>query len=305
MGRSRIGGTKAKVRGAVGDVVYQVTKNNSGQYQQRVYYRQRERVNNNTVAQAKARMIMGQIQRMYHVLPDLIATAFSTVPKGVQSFWHFAKLNYPILQNDFETHFYQYGEFDWRPKFDVTAPAGIWKLTEGVIPEFMPESVSIDYTMSYDIFFGYVFESQDATVGDLLEKMNMQPCDSLYIVLFMKNYITGEPFISVFSLYVPEDIDIDRPLNDYGDDECPFMFVGQGYECVSIFDMDGNFDFLIRPLQDDEAPIIANFAFIIYRMTDSFPLFSTSQFRWFLLQYQYRFKLKMVDEVFEQWKQVQ
>ena len=116
MARSRLGGSRSKLRGACGSVIYQMRKGADGKTEQIVQARPEEREYSNTEAQIKARMIMGQIQRMFHILPRLIQTAFATIPMGALSLQHFSKLNRPLLVVDYETNFNVYGDFDWREK---------------------------------------------------------------------------------------------------------------------------------------------------------------------------------------------
>lgn len=301
MGRCRVAGARSMVRGAVGDVVYQVSKDSAGDLQQRVYARQRERVNNNTPAQAKARMIMGQVQRMFHILPEVITGAFATIPKGAQSFWHFAKMNHELLTNDFDSNYNTYGQFDWRPKYDMSAPAGIWKLTDGLLPELEPDAISVSPAASYELDFSFRMTNQNATVGELLQRLGMQLGDTLYVLIYRKDKPQYVPSIEVCRFYVPRTLDLNTPLNEWGDDESPFEFRATELEGRTVFDMNNDFTFLIGDWAIDSQLVIACVAFIVYRPTDSFPLFSSSSFRWYLNNYWRYFDCKPIYQTYETW----
>ena len=303
MGRSRVAGCRSKVRGAVGDVIYQISKDADGVNQQVVYARQRERVNNNTPAQARARMIMGQVQRMFHILPEVISGAFATIPRGAESFWHFAKMNHALLSDDFDTNFNTYGRFDWRPKYDMSAPAGIWKLTDGLLPEIEPDQISVSPAASYELDFSFRMASQDATLGDLLDRLGMQLGDTLYVLIYRKDSPDYVPSIEVCQFYVPRSLDPATPLNEWGDDESPFEYRAPALEGRTVFDMSNDFTFLIGDWSDDSTLVIACVAFIVYRPTDSFPLFSSSSFRWYLSNYWRLFDCKTINETYETWQQ--
>lgn len=88
----------------------------------KVYQAPESREYTNTEPQAKARMIMGQIERMFHILPDVIKYAFATIPNGSLSFQHFSKLNYDLLKQDQNDNWQYWSQFDWRAKRDMTAP---------------------------------------------------------------------------------------------------------------------------------------------------------------------------------------
>ena len=131
MARGRLGGTKAKIRGKVGSEIYQLKRDPNGALIQSVYGQNPNPTYTNTKAQAKNRCIMGQVERMWHWLPQIIKDSFASVPRGALSFQRFSKLNYPLLREDFDTHFSENNVYSWVPKREMQAPAGTWLLTDG------------------------------------------------------------------------------------------------------------------------------------------------------------------------------
>lgn len=300
MGRSRRGGTQSKIRGAVGSTVYQITKDSQGRYYQKSYVREYTRTNNNSPGQARARMIMGQIQRMFHILPEIITGAFATIPKGTQCFQHFARINYPLLRLDFENNFDSYGHFDFRPKYDMSAPAGIWKLTEGILPEVIPDVVESTRFMPYSLGFEFALGSNDATYGDLLKRIGMQYGDTLYILFYRKDIPDAKPIIEVCRLIPHREIPLSTRLDDIAEDDY-FTYYGQ-LQCFQNFTFeDSHFNVSIGDFSDDTPVRLACIAFLLYRPTDGYPLFSSSQFRWFNEEWWRYYQGQIISETYQNW----
>ena len=82
MARGRLGGTKSKIRGKVGSEVYQLKRDPNGTLLQSVYAMPESPTYSNSERQAKNRCIMGQIERMWHLLPDIIRQCYADVAAG-------------------------------------------------------------------------------------------------------------------------------------------------------------------------------------------------------------------------------
>ena len=281
MARSRLGGSRSKLRGACGSVIYQMRKGADGKTEQIVQARPEEREYSNTEAQIKARMIMGQIQRMFHILPQLIQTAFSTIPMGTLSLQHFAKLNRPLLAEDYETHYNVYGDFDWREKRDMTAPAGRWILTEGQMPEIIPDRVSIVANVPTDVEAAWSYLDASATYGDLLTQMGMVPGDRIYFLMFRKDKATMTPAIDVHYFQASTIYPLETLLEDVAEDEL-FAYSGNADGHNSANPNTRYFDFQITYQDFEPESVIACFAFILFhRDANGYIKFSSSRFRWY------------------------
>lgn len=82
MARGKLGGTKAKIRGKVGKDIYQVKRGEDGSLVQEVYPQNLTPKYTNTYKQAVNRCCMGQVERMWHLLPQIIKDSFALVPMG-------------------------------------------------------------------------------------------------------------------------------------------------------------------------------------------------------------------------------
>ena len=301
MARSRLGGSRSKLRGACGSVIYQMRKGADGKTEQIVQARPEEREYSNTEAQIKARMIMGQIQRMFHILPRLIQTAFATIPMGTLSLQHFSKLNRPLLAEDFDSHYTTYGDFDWRAKRDMTAPAGRWILTEGQMPEIIPDRVSIVANVPTDVEAAWSYLDASATYGDLLTQMGMVPGDRIYFLMFRKDIATMTPAIDVHYFEASTAYPLETLLEDVAEDEL-FAYSGNADGHNSANPDTHYFDFQVTYQDFEPESVIACFAFILFhRNANGSIKFSSSRFRWYGDRPWRWFDMQAPYDVYDSW----
>lgn len=302
MARSRRGGTRAKLSGALGSNIYLVRRTAAGNTEQVVQSRPESREYSNTDAQVKARMIMGQIQRMFHLIPDLIKTGFATIPMGTLSLQHFSKMNRPLLADDYDTHYYTYGAFDWQEKRSMVAPAGCWKLTEGQWPEINPDHVHVVANVPTDVEFSYDYTYHYATYGDLLEHMKLQPGDRIYVVMFRKDGEEMTPSIDIHFFEASKSYPLNTLLEDVAENEL-FTYHGD-MDANNFADPDSlTFTFGITAQDIEPKVVIACFAFIRFRKnTDGSILFSSSSFQWYSAEPWRYFPMHAPYDVFDSWK---
>lgn len=212
MGRGKLGGTKAKIRGKVGSEIYQLKRADDGVLSQHVYKAPGARQYTNTKAQAKARMIMGQIERMFHILPDVIKYAFATIPTGTLSFQHFSKINYDLLKQDMEKNWEYTPNFDWRPKYQLSAPAGIWNLAQGTLAQIKPDAYSYQHGYNGYIAPQFHYVAESATLGDFMDYLGMRKNDELHIYFYRRWRDSIEPEISEIVVRIKPSADVSQLL---------------------------------------------------------------------------------------------
>lgn len=302
MARSRRGGTRAKLSGALGSNIYLVRRTAAGNTEQVVQSRPESREYSNTDAQVKARMIMGQIQRMFHLIPDLIKTGFASIPMGTLSLQHFSKMNRPLLADDYDSHYYTYGAFDWQEKRSMVAPAGCWKLTEGQWPEINPDHVHVVANVPTDVEFSYDYTDHYATYGDLLEHMKLQRGDRIYVVMFRKDGEDMIPSIDIHFFEASKSYPLNTLLEDVAENEL-FTYHGD-MNANSFADPDAlTFTFGITAQDIEPQVVIACFAFIRFRKNaDGSILFSSSSFQWYSAEPWRYFPMHAPYDVFNSWK---
>ena len=279
MARGRLGGTKSKIRGKVGTDIYQLKRDPIGTLVQSVYGQNPNPTYTNTETQAKNRCIMGQIERMWHWLPQIIKDSFATVPRGALSFQRFSKLNYPLLREDFETHFKENNVYSWVPKREMQAPAGTWLLTDGTLPEVTWDDAVFSLGWNNGLEISWNKSYPNASYGDFLSNFGVKMGDRLILAIYRRDYPSLNQYVETWTFRPREDYSIDTPWLDVEDKKpfetnCPYTQVsGQLYEPKTFF-------WGIDTQDYPRVMKIACMALFIARDTDKGTLFSSSRFVW-------------------------
>lgn len=300
MARGRLGGTKSKIRGKVGSEIYQLKRDPAGTLLQQVYAQNPNPTYSNSETQAKNRCIMGQVERMWHFLPDIIRSCYTQVEQGALSFQRFSKLNYPLLRREFEEHFSEGHQFDWQAKRSMTAPAGIWNLTIGDLPPVTWNNTTCAQGWNNSYSIQWYNAPENPTYGDFLALFGMQQGDTLFSANFRQMYRDGSTFVDVFRFKPRSDYPLYLPWS-YVDDEhvfetdCPYIVI------ASYDSRHREFYFEIDAQDAVNWLKIACFAFFVVRPTDNGTLFSSSQFRWALNQELDSYYRHSPSDVFNSW----
>lgn len=279
MARSRLGGRSTPLRGKLGNKIYRQRRLANGQLVDTSYAVPVSRVNPNSDAQASARMIMGQIERMYHVLPDIIKDAYVSVERGPLSFQQFAKLNYPLLVDDLHNHFNSDSVFDWRSKFDVSAPAGPWILTEGNLSSLNYSSLRFYNTTRNGVDVIVQNDDDQLTVGELLQFMNLKRGDRIIFLLYRKDSPLLPPYIFQVYFRVSDNIDLDLLVADCYEDD---IIIPDDDSVSGSVMITHNHQFAIwwEDANADTPYLCSCFAPLIIRFKGDRQLFSTATFTW-------------------------
>lgn len=301
MGRGKLGGTKAKIRGKVGAEIYQVVRTDEGSLEQHVYKAPESREYTNTEGQAKARMIMGQIERMFHILPDIIRYAFDTIPSGSLCFQHFSRLNYNLLREDLKSNWDGLPNFDWRPKYELSAPAGTWKLTDGSIEPFRWGRALFSQGMNNGLQLSWDAPNNNPTIGDFYKVCGMQDGDMLIALFYVHPIESGEPYILQLNLRLNPYYKINTPLEDTLPD---FVFVHDtDWDVLCQYDVSTN-EIDLEIVGDNVGfdYYAACGAFVIVRKTERGTLFSSAEFQWMLGTGEYGYPRNNASQAFETWQ---
>lgn len=302
MARGRLGGTRSLIRGAVGTNVFSIGRDESGDLTQVVSTRVQERRYSNTDLQIRNRMIMGQIERMFHVLPSIISGGFIKVDRGEMSFQRFSSLNYRRLREDFDNNYSGVPRFDWRDKRDMTAPAGEWILTDGSLtpPVFSSVTASSDERNGVE----FVVDGVDSStrVRDILIRMNVCPGDSLVLFLFRKNAPKLVPFIQQFIFKVSIDVDPDLPISQTYENDV--IVPANDSVAQSAFDMArGQFFIRWEDANAKQPYFVQCFGMMVVRQIAGAAAFSDCVFRWADDGNVNRYPRHNPSAVFPSWKQ--
>lgn len=171
MAVARVGGTKAKIRGQVGDQIFQVKRNSDGTYTQYTYAKGvRTEVTLTPRLQAQ-RMCMAIVESMMRDLKPIARISFQSAKTKNASLNSFSSFNAQLVLRDCQEHWYGNNKFlfPYRNRTDVTVKdeGGPFMLSSGTLKEnifdLLVDDWDGDYQM-YDInpwsehFFGVVFD---------------------------------------------------------------------------------------------------------------------------------------------------
>lgn len=104
MAKSKVGGTRAYIRGRIGSDVYSVGKTAKGERQQVVRSLAEMVSNPRTEDQMRGRMIMSTVMQMVSALAPIIDHSFDGFPAGQPSISQFIKENYAKVKADVAAH---------------------------------------------------------------------------------------------------------------------------------------------------------------------------------------------------------
>lgn len=104
MAKSKVGGSRAYIRGRIGADVYSVGKDGKGARQQVVRSLAEQVSNPRTESQMFGRMIMSTTMQAVSALSQIIDHSFDNVPSGQPSISEFIRRNYALIKADAVAH---------------------------------------------------------------------------------------------------------------------------------------------------------------------------------------------------------
>ena len=135
MAVSRVGGTKGKLTGQVGSIVFQVRKNPDGSYTQ-ITYEKGQRVETQLTPKVQAqRMCVAMVESLMRDLKPIATISYQAGKNKSQSLNSFAAQNLRLLQRDCKEHWYADNLFVYpRPRrtdLNVRDLGGRWLISSG------------------------------------------------------------------------------------------------------------------------------------------------------------------------------
>lgn len=104
MAKSKVGGSRAYIRGRIGADVYSIGKDGKGTRQQVVRSLAEQVSNPRTESQMFGRMVMSTVMQAVSALQPIIDHSFDGLPKGQPSISEFIRLNYALVKADATNH---------------------------------------------------------------------------------------------------------------------------------------------------------------------------------------------------------
>lgn len=101
MASGRVGGTRSKIKGVVGNEVYQIVSDGKGGTEQIIYAKPEGKEFALTPELAKQRLFMSVVMRHMQLLTDVMDAAFENIPEGTLCVQNFARVNIRWMQEHY------------------------------------------------------------------------------------------------------------------------------------------------------------------------------------------------------------
>lgn len=136
MAKSKVGGTRAYIRGRIGSDVYSVGKNGKGARQQVVRSLAEQVSNPRTISQMAGRMYMSTVMQAVSAFKPIIDHSFDGLPSGQPSISEFIRQNYALVKADAIAHPASDNTFGLVKYQEKGAKPGEYKMSKGsaVVP---------------------------------------------------------------------------------------------------------------------------------------------------------------------------
>lgn len=188
MAKSKVGGTRAFIRGRIGSDVYSVGKTSKGARQQVVRSLAEQVSNPRTQEQMKGRMIMSTVMQAVSALQPLIDHSFDGLPVGQPSISEFIRRNYALVKADAAAHPASDNYFGLVKYQEKGAKAGKYVISSG--NAVLPAAISGD-----DSAMIIALSSATLTVGGLKAALGLSAEGYITYVLLSNN--KGAQFVRV------------------------------------------------------------------------------------------------------------
>ena len=134
MAKSKVGGSRAYIRGRIGADVYSIGKDGKGTRQQVVRSLAEQVSNPRTESQMFGRMVMSTVMQSVSALQPIIDHSFDGLPKGQPSISEFIRTNYALVKADAIAHPSAGNDFGLNKYQEKGAKLGKYVVSKGSVP---------------------------------------------------------------------------------------------------------------------------------------------------------------------------
>lgn len=133
MAKSKVGGSRAYIRGRIGADVYSIGKDGKGSRQQVVRSLAEQVSNPRTESQMFGRMVMSTVMQAVSALQPIIDHSFDGLPKGQPSISEFIRRNYALVKADAIAHPSSGNMFGLNKYQEKGIVPGVWVISNGKV----------------------------------------------------------------------------------------------------------------------------------------------------------------------------
>lgn len=199
MASGRVGGTRSKIRGQVGDVVYQVKRNPDGTYTQ-ISYGKAEDVTQTITPRGQAqRMCTSMVEAMMRDLKDVARISMQSAANKSKSLNAFSSYNLRLVAQDCQSHWYNGNRFFYPPTsfrgtpyealggvFMISSGTGQFDIFDECLFSDEPWKIWARSSMLTKFFSGVRWDIKigQESVAEFLRRHFMTILDEVYFVYF-------------------------------------------------------------------------------------------------------------------------
>lgn len=199
MAKSKSGGTRAMIRGRVGNDVYSIGLNGAGKKQQVVRSLAEVVTNPQTTAQMKGRIIMSTIMQTVAGLRPIIDHSFDNVPNGQPSISEFISRNYKLIKDEIAAHPSSEAKFELNTYQQKGALAGNYNVSSGKAE--LPEAIE-RIRGGFKINLG----AESVTVGQLKTLLGWDEGDYMTGIVLGDDAVTQEKVCRYFRVAIKSSV---------------------------------------------------------------------------------------------------
>ena len=133
MAKSKVGGSRAYIRGRIGADVYSIGKDGKGSRQQVVRSLAEQVSNPRTQSQMFGRMVMSTVMQAVSALQPIIDHSFDGIAKGQPSISEFIRRNYALVKADATAHPASDNMFGLNKYQEKGIKPGLWVISNGKV----------------------------------------------------------------------------------------------------------------------------------------------------------------------------
>lgn len=246
MASGRVGGTRSKISGQVGEEVYQIRKNNDGTYTQVITAKGETTVNYTTPRLQAQRMCTSMVEAMMRDLKEVGKISMQSAANKSKSLNAFSSYNLQLVARDCKANWYGNNQFVYPElnRFDIKQRdlGGLYMLSSGTLQfnvfaghatQDYPTGGLIDYPHSTNAPEGLYFSLpyNGCSIGDFLRANRMTRLDTVVFCMFgmYAEYNTETEENDLFYKHNYMIAQINPALSDgvvITDDILPQLFVG-------------------------------------------------------------------------------
>lgn len=167
MAKSKVGGTRAYIRGRIGSDVYSIGKTAAGKKQQVVRSLAEQVKNPQTLAQMRGRMIMSTVMQAVSAMSMIVDHSFDAYPAGQPNISAFIKENYALIKADVAAHPSSNNVFGINKYQEKGIRLGAYMISKGQAAG-LPAASAVLSASALTITLG-----SDTTVGGLKSVLNI------------------------------------------------------------------------------------------------------------------------------------